>query len=100
MLSNTIYQQARLSRDPRFDGSFFTAVKTTRIYCRSIFPAIAPKESNVVYYHSIIETGVRAILGQQILVAAAQKLVSALLCNLGEKIGPKKLLPRSSSFCR
>jgi len=55
MFSNAICQQARLSRDPRFDGSFFTAVKTTRIYCRSICPAIAPKEINVVYYPSAID---------------------------------------------
>jgi AraC family transcriptional regulator of adaptative response / DNA-3-methyladenine glycosylase II len=45
-------QRARIARDPRFDGSFFTAVKTTRIYCRSICPAPSPKEENVVYYPS------------------------------------------------
>ena len=28
-------QRARMARDPRFDGCFFTAVKTTRIYCRA-----------------------------------------------------------------
>jgi AraC family transcriptional regulator of adaptative response / DNA-3-methyladenine glycosylase II len=57
MLSLNLYQlgsttcaQARLSRDPRFDGLFFTAVKTTGIYCRSICPARPPKESNVEYY--------------------------------------------------
>ncbi|MGH1439173.1 MAG: DNA-3-methyladenine glycosylase 2 family protein [Cellvibrionaceae bacterium] len=55
MLSDTVCQQARLSRDPRFDGRFFIAVKTTRIYCRTICPAVAPKESNVVYYASAIE---------------------------------------------
>ncbi|MBL4634885.1 MAG: helix-turn-helix domain-containing protein [Kofleriaceae bacterium] len=42
--------KARLSRDPRFDGCFFVAVKTTGIYCRPICPAPAPKESNVEYY--------------------------------------------------
>jgi len=46
------YKQARLSRDPRFDGLFFTAVKTTGIYCRSICPASPPKEENVDYYSS------------------------------------------------
>jgi len=55
MLSHTVCHQARLSRDPRFDGRFFIAVKTTRIYCRTICPAVAPKESNVVYYASAIE---------------------------------------------
>ena len=41
-----------MARDPRFDGCFFTAVKTTRIYCRPICPAPSPKEQNVVYYPS------------------------------------------------
>ena len=49
-LDSTVCAQARLSRDRRFDGLFFTAVKTTGIYCRSICPARAPKESNVDYY--------------------------------------------------
>ena len=47
---NTDYQQARLSKDPRFDGAFFTAVKTTKIFCRSICPANAPLEKNVEYF--------------------------------------------------
>lgn len=54
-LTTKLCQQARLSRDPRFDGVFFTAVKTTQIYCRPICPATSPKESNVVYYASAIE---------------------------------------------
>ena len=29
-------EQARLSRDARFDGLFFIAVTTTRIYCRPV----------------------------------------------------------------
>lgn len=49
------YQQARLSRDPRFDGVFFTAVKTTGIFCRPICPANAPKEENVEYFHTASE---------------------------------------------
>lgn len=43
-------QQARLSRDPRFDGQFFIAVKTTGIFCRPICPAVLPKEENVQYF--------------------------------------------------
>ncbi|MCD9028249.1 helix-turn-helix domain-containing protein [Luteimonas sp. BDR2-5] len=45
-----VCEQARLSRDPRFDGLFFTAVLTTGIYCRPVCPAPPPKPSNVVYY--------------------------------------------------
>jgi len=55
MLSTEICQKARLSRDPRFDGKFFTAVKTTGIYCRPICPATTPKEENVTYFPSAIE---------------------------------------------
>lgn len=44
------WQQARLSRDRRFDGRFFVAVKTTGIFCRNVCPANLPKEQNVEYY--------------------------------------------------
>ncbi|EMA8958513.1 DNA-3-methyladenine glycosylase 2 family protein [Vibrio fluvialis] len=43
-------QRARLSRDPRFDGRFYVAVKTTGIFCRPICPANLPKEENVEYF--------------------------------------------------
>lgn len=43
-------EQARLSRDPRFDGLFFTAVTSTGIYCRPVCPANAPKPANITYY--------------------------------------------------
>ena len=45
-------EQARRSRDARFDGLFFTAVKTTGIYCRPVCPAPSPREGNVAYYAS------------------------------------------------
>lgn len=45
-----VCEQARLSRDARFDGLFFTAVKSTGIYCRPVCPAPAPKPSNITYY--------------------------------------------------
>lgn len=45
-----VYQQARLSRDARFDGTFFVAVTSTGIFCRPICPAPLPKESNVRYF--------------------------------------------------
>lgn len=49
-LDARICEQARLSRDARFDGLFFTAVTSTRIYCRPVCPAPAPKPGNVRYY--------------------------------------------------
>ncbi|MCC4621564.1 helix-turn-helix domain-containing protein [Xanthomonas cassavae CFBP 4642] len=42
--------RARLARDARFDGLFFTAVRSTGIYCRPVCPAPAPKPANVSYY--------------------------------------------------
>jgi AraC family transcriptional regulator of adaptative response / DNA-3-methyladenine glycosylase II len=45
-----ICEQARLSRDARFDGLFFTAVSSTGIYCRPVCPAPVPKRANVRYY--------------------------------------------------
>jgi methylphosphotriester-DNA--protein-cysteine methyltransferase len=45
-----VCEQARLSRDARFDGLFFIAVTTTRIYCRPVCPAPQPKPTNVTYY--------------------------------------------------
>lgn len=43
-------RRARLSRDPRFDGEFFLAVRTTGIYCRPVCPARQPAEKNVIYF--------------------------------------------------
>jgi AraC family transcriptional regulator of adaptative response / DNA-3-methyladenine glycosylase II len=45
-----ICEQARLSRDARFDGLFFSAVTSTRIYCRPICPAPTPRREHVRYF--------------------------------------------------
>lgn len=50
MYSPEVCQQARKSRDHRFDGLFFVAVKSTGIYCRPICPAPTAHEKNVTYY--------------------------------------------------
>ena len=41
--------RAVLTRDPRFDGRFFTCVKTTGIYCRPVCPARTPLRQNVLF---------------------------------------------------
>ena len=41
--------RAVASRDPRFDGHFITAVRTTGIYCRPSCPATTPKRANVEF---------------------------------------------------
>jgi AraC family transcriptional regulator, regulatory protein of adaptative response / DNA-3-methyladenine glycosylase II len=46
-LTDDACYRAVSSRDPRFDGWFFTAVLTTGIYCRPSCPAMTPKRSNV-----------------------------------------------------
>jgi AraC family transcriptional regulator of adaptative response / DNA-3-methyladenine glycosylase II len=44
--------RARRSRDARFDGRFFIGVTSTRVYCRPICPARAPKDEHVRYFPS------------------------------------------------
>jgi AraC family transcriptional regulator of adaptative response / DNA-3-methyladenine glycosylase II len=44
--------RAVASRDERFDGWFYTAVRTTGIYCRPSCPAITPKRRNVEFHHT------------------------------------------------
>ncbi|KRR22248.1 bifunctional transcriptional activator/DNA repair enzyme AdaA [Bradyrhizobium retamae] len=45
-------ERARVSRDRRFDGRFFSGVRTTRIYCRPVCPVRPAKAENVSYYPS------------------------------------------------
>ncbi|GLX47427.1 DNA-3-methyladenine glycosylase [Streptomyces hygroscopicus subsp. hygroscopicus] len=40
------------SKDARFDGWFYTAVLTTRIYCRPSCPVVPPKPGNMTFYPS------------------------------------------------
>lgn len=40
------------SRERRFDGWFFTAVRTTGVYCRPSCPARTPYRRNVTFYRS------------------------------------------------
>lgn len=45
-------ERARYRRDAAFDGVFFIAVRTTRIYCRPVCPVRQPLSKNVRYYAS------------------------------------------------
>ncbi|KTF09266.1 DNA-3-methyladenine glycosylase 2 family protein [Pseudoalteromonas sp. 10-33] len=59
---SSYWQKARQSRDHRFDGLFYVAVKSTGIYCRPICPAPTALEKNVVYYefaHNAAQDGFR-----------------------------------------
>jgi AraC family transcriptional regulator of adaptative response / DNA-3-methyladenine glycosylase II len=42
--------RAITTRDPRFDGRLFVAVRTTGIYCRPICPAPLPRRDQVCFY--------------------------------------------------
>lgn len=107
-LTLNTYQQARLSRDPRFDGQFFIAVKTTGIFCRTICPANLPKEENVEYFplaQQALQAGYRpclrcrpdsapgsyAWLGNDTTVIRAIKLIQQYphmtIATLTEKLG-------------
>lgn len=52
MLDFATCNAARLRRDAAFDGLFFTAVKTTGIYCRPVCPVKQPLTANVTFYPS------------------------------------------------
>lgn len=43
-------ERARVRRDRRYDGRFFTGVRTTRIYCRPVCPVRPAQGRNVSFY--------------------------------------------------
>ena len=50
VLDPKICDRARIARDARFDGAFYTGVKTTRIYCRPTCPVKPAQSKNVVFF--------------------------------------------------
>jgi AraC family transcriptional regulator of adaptative response / DNA-3-methyladenine glycosylase II len=48
---DSCYRAVR-ARDRRFDGRFFVAVSSTKIYCRPICPVRPPKRENMHFYSS------------------------------------------------
>ncbi len=53
-LTQPVMLQAMLSRDSRFDGRFYIAVKTTGIFCRPVCSA-SPKPENVLFFRTQAE---------------------------------------------
>jgi AraC family transcriptional regulator of adaptative response/methylated-DNA-[protein]-cysteine methyltransferase len=51
-LDARICDRARIARDRRFDGRFFTGVLTTRIYCRPTCPVKPAQSRNVVFFRT------------------------------------------------
>ncbi|WP_028022539.1 bifunctional transcriptional activator/DNA repair enzyme AdaA [Enterovibrio calviensis] len=87
MDTTTHFQQARLSRDARFDGLFYTAVVSTGIYCRPVCPAPPPKEENVRYYSTAYE-------------AASQGFRPCLRCRPDSAPGSPAWLGKRTTFQR
>jgi AraC family transcriptional regulator of adaptative response / DNA-3-methyladenine glycosylase II len=59
------FYKAHLARDQRFDGKFFVAVKTTKIYCRPICPARKAHFKNLEFFihaAAAVEAGYRPCL--------------------------------------
>lgn len=52
MLDFETCDRARLTRNPTYDGLFFTGVRSTRIYCRPVCPVKPAMTKNVRYYPS------------------------------------------------
>ena len=50
MLDREECDRARLARDRRYDGHFFTGVRTTKIYCRPVCPVRPAQSRNVSFY--------------------------------------------------
>ncbi|MEM9906192.1 MAG: AlkA N-terminal domain-containing protein [Cyanobacteria bacterium P01_D01_bin.44] len=51
-LDPDVCYRALQTRDRRFDGRFFTAVRSTGIFCRPVCPATVPKRENCTFYRS------------------------------------------------
>jgi len=52
VLNVAVCEQARVKRDRRYDGLFFSGVRTTKIYCRPVCPVHPAKARNVTFYPS------------------------------------------------
>lgn len=52
LIDHQVFEKACRSRDPRFDGHFFVAVRTTCIYCRPICRVKLPKSENVTFFQT------------------------------------------------
>jgi AraC family transcriptional regulator of adaptative response/methylated-DNA-[protein]-cysteine methyltransferase len=52
MLDTAECERARVSRNPAYDGRFFTGVRTTGIYCRPVCPVRPARAKNVEFFPS------------------------------------------------
>jgi AraC family transcriptional regulator, regulatory protein of adaptative response / methylated-DNA-[protein]-cysteine methyltransferase len=52
MLDPQECERARVNRDRRYDGRFYTGVRTTKVYCRPVCPVRPAQARNVSFYPS------------------------------------------------
>src|SRR5262245_46974493 len=72
IVDRTQCDRARLARDPRFDGSFFTCVKTTKIYCRPTCPSAHARQANIFFVpRGGVEMGQLAGVVERVVVLTA-----------------------------
>ena len=93
-LDADICYRAVRAKDRRFDGRFFVAVSSTKIYCRPICPVRPPKRENMSFYSSAAAAegaGYRPCLRCRperapglAPVDAASRLVSAVIAGIEE----------------
>src|SRR5260221_6780766 len=55
VLDWALCERARVARDRRYDGVFFTAVRTNGIYCRPICPVRPALPKNVMFFRTAAE---------------------------------------------
>src|SRR6201993_3426167 len=78
------YWRATRERDPRADGTFVLAVRSTHIYCRPSCPARRPLRRNVTFFRTREE-------------AEKQGYRPCLRCRPNEIAGPVALVQRAAS---
>lgn len=89
-----------ISCDRKYDGLFFTAVKTTKIYCRPSCRSRKPKKINVEFYHDINEVenaGYRACkrcqpeVDHSPHIAIVRKVIAYLVNNYKQSLALKDI---------
>src|SRR5690348_11197172 len=79
------YWRATRARDPRADGTFVLAVRSTHIYCRPSCPARRPLRRNVTFFRTREE-------------AERQGYRPCLRCRPNEIPGPVALVQRAADL--
>lgn len=97
--------RALVEHDPRFDGAFVVAVRTTGIYCRPVCPARRPKRENCEFYPGSADAeraGYRACLRcrpggapGRAPVDAVARLAAAAAATIGTADGTLEQVARS-----